>query len=74
MMQLSPDLIAPHGEALADECFAQMERNYSKIRNRAGMMSANAGDDELPDDVELRGISERLDNIRSKSVSVLHND
>ncbi len=74
MMQLSPDLIAPQGEALADECFAQMERNHDKVKAKAGVMSANAGDDEIPDDVELRGISDRLDNIRSKSVSVLHND
>jgi len=72
MMQLSPDLISSHGEILADECFDQMERNHEKITARS-KMSANA-DDELPDDLELRGISERLDNIRSKSVAVLHND
>ena len=81
------------GEELADECYAQMERNYNRIKARAGKMSVDEGDEdevwddeeeevaedreEAPDAVklgELRGISERLDHIRSKSVSVLQKD
>ena len=73
MMQLSPDLISQQGETLADDCFAQMERNHDRIKAKSGKMSAQGGE-EVPDEPELRGISERLNKIRSKSVAVLHND
>ncbi|HEX9941972.1 MAG TPA: hypothetical protein VGG03_08150 [Thermoanaerobaculia bacterium] len=72
MMSLSPDLISPQAEALAEECFTQMETKYNNVKRRAGTMgSAENEQRALGEAGELRSISEHLDRVRSKSVSVL---
>lgn len=78
MMSLSPDLISSHAEALADECYAQMEKNYAKIKERMGKMGAGGDEREATskddEDKQLSGLSEQLDPVRSRSVSVLRGD
>jgi len=72
MMSLSADLISPQAEALADDCWQQMETKHNKVKSRFGTMGgADTEKKALEEAGELRGISERLDHVRSKSVSVL---
>ena len=73
MMSLSPDLVTPQADALADECRELMERNHNKVKAERAVMGAGEGESEAEviEDPELRGISERLDRVRSKSVANL---
>jgi hypothetical protein len=73
MMELSPDLVKPQADALADECFSLMERNHKKIVAQNAKMGAGVGEsaEEVAEDTELQGISERLNRVRSKSVAIL---
>jgi len=75
MMSLSPDLISPHAENLADQCFTDMETKHNNVKKRAGTMGSTDDEQKALGEVgDLRGISEHLDHVRSKSVSVLHSD
>jgi len=71
-MSLSPDLILPQAEALADECYAKMKNNYDKIKARIGKQGAADFKQQLPGQTpEMRSISAQIDTVREKSVSVL---
>ena len=73
MMSLSPDLISPQAEVLGEKCYAKMEQNYSKVKQRTGKMGPAEKAPLVPgQDAELRAISGRLDRVRAKSVSRLH--
>ncbi len=72
-MSLSPDLILPQANTLADLCYQQMESNYRKIKARTGMQGPADAKAALPGQTpELRALSARLNTVRTKSVSVLH--
>lgn len=73
MMALSADLITPQAENLADECYAQMESNHNRVTAKYAQMGAgqSASEAETNEDQELRGISERLNRVRRKSVAIL---
>jgi hypothetical protein len=71
-MSLSPDLVLPQADTLADECYAQMESNYNKIKARLGKQGPADSEQKLPGQTpDLRALSARLNTVRSKSVSVL---
>lgn len=72
MMDLSPDLVKPQADELAKECWAQMEQNHDTVLAKAATMGPGDGesDEELIEDPELQGISERLNRVRSKSVAI----
>ena len=72
MMSLSPDLTTPQADALADQCFAQMEKNHNKVISKMAVMGKGGkGETDMIEDPELKAISARLDYVRSKSVAVL---
>jgi hypothetical protein len=71
-MSLSPDLISSQAESLSDQVFMDMETKHNKVKKIAGIMGSTAGEQEAMKEAgELRAISEHLDRVRSKSVSVL---
>src|SRR5262249_37238183 len=62
MMSLSPDLISPQAEVLADQCFTDMETKHNNVKKRAGVMgSAESEQKALVEAGDLRAISEHLD-------------
>jgi len=69
-MALSPDLISPQADALADQLYAQMQAHHNRIKERSGTMGGSERQ-ALAEDAEIRGISERLDRVRGKSVAPL---
>jgi hypothetical protein len=71
MMSLSPDLVTTQADALADECRALMESNHKKVQASSAVMGGEQQEELINADTELRGISQRLDRVRRKSVAIL---
>ena len=75
MMSLSPDLISSQAEALADDIWQQMETKHNNVKSKIATMGSGDAEVKSREEMgELRGISEHLDSVRSKSVSVLHSE
>jgi hypothetical protein len=71
-MSLSPDLISSQAESLSDQCFRDMETKHNTVKKIVGTMGSARKGEEVPDEPpELRAISEHLDPVRTKSLSVL---
>jgi hypothetical protein len=73
MMSLSPDLAFAQVGDLAKECWAKMEERHDlATATHAKMGAGKEGvDPAMFEDTELQGISERLNRIRTTSVSIL---